>query len=190
VREHARVTEEHARELAETQATLQTIAELARQVSSTADPRGLVCETAVRTSGASVATLIEPDGRGGFQILDETGVESIVFEPIVRNDKPVGVLGLGWTEARSELDDRTANVVTYLAAEAGAAIERADLIAQLAVLANTDSLTGLSYGQPGIASTILPSCSAASRRSWADRMSESGSTVSTCTRARPERTRS
>jgi len=117
---HARVTEEHARELAETQATLQTIAELARQVSSTADPRGLVCETAVRTSGASVATLIEPDGRGGFQILDETGVESIVFEPIVRNDKPVGVLGLGWTEARSELDDRTANVVTYLAAEAGA----------------------------------------------------------------------
>ena len=190
VREHAREIEEHAREAAETQNALQTIAKLARDVSTTSDPRQLICETAVAVVGASLASLVEPVGRNGFQvtgaagipieferlqsdvrphaslrafyakeplfvpdvsvhegiselIIDATGVRSVVFEPIIRNDKPVGILSVGWVEPKDVLDDRTASVVAYLASEAGAAIERADLIAQLERLANTDPLTGV-----------------------------------------------
>ena len=45
-------------------------------------------------------------------------------------------------------------------------------------------------GGHGIESTILPSCSPRSRRSWAARVSASGKTESTWTRARPLRTSS
>jgi diguanylate cyclase (GGDEF)-like protein len=189
-RERAQEVEQHAREAAETQNALQTIARFARDVSATTDPRHLICRTAVEVVGASLASLVEPAGRGGFEvtgsagipiapeqlrtdvrpyaslrafyskqplfvpdvrvhegisdvIIAATGLRSIVYEPIIRNDTPVGILSVGWTEPRADLDERTANVVAYLAAEAGAAIERADLIAQLDVLANTDQLTGI-----------------------------------------------
>lgn len=76
-------------------------------------------------------------------VSDATELASVLYEPIMRNDRPVGVLCLGWREHRSEIDDRTSTVASFLAAEAGAAIERADLIAQLDALARTDELTGL-----------------------------------------------
>src|SRR5262249_17259723 len=151
--------------LAETQNALQSIALLAREISSTVDARRLICETAVRGSGAAVATLVEPDGRGGFHItgsagipmaleqlrsdarppaslraffsreavflpdvsvhegisqviVDATGVKSLVFEPIVRDEKPVGILGVAWAEPKESLDERTCNVISFLAAEA------------------------------------------------------------------------
>jgi diguanylate cyclase (GGDEF)-like protein len=190
VREQAEVAEEHAQELAETQAALHTVARLARHVSSSSDARALICRTAVSGAGATLATLVEPDGRGGFVmtgsagipidfetlrsdvrphaslrafysrspvfiadvgadegvsqlIVEATGLKSLVYEPIIRDEKPIGILCVGWTEPRSQLDDRTATVISYLAAEAGAAIERADLVNQLEILANTDPLTGL-----------------------------------------------
>jgi diguanylate cyclase (GGDEF)-like protein len=190
VREQARALEEHAHELAKTQAALQTVALLARQISSSSDARALICETAISGAGASLATLVEPDGRGGFQmtgsagipidferlrssvrpnaslrafyaraavfvadveshegvselIVKATGLKSMLYEPIIRDGRPVGILCVGWTTPRQQLDDRTATVIAFLAAEAGAAIERADLVDQLEVLANTDPLTGL-----------------------------------------------
>jgi diguanylate cyclase (GGDEF)-like protein len=186
----AGLARDHARELAETQTALQTIAQLAREVSSRADARRLICETAISGSGATVATVVEPDGRGGFHVtgsagipidfeqirqdvrpnaslrafysrerlfvadaathegissivIETTGVKSAVFEPIIRHDRPVGILAVGWTKRRNELDERTDTLISFLAAEAGAAIERADLIAQLDLLAHTDQLTGL-----------------------------------------------
>jgi diguanylate cyclase (GGDEF)-like protein len=189
-REHALVVEEHAREIDETQASLQAMAALARLVSSAPDARDLICVAAVSGSGATVATLVEPDNRGGFAVtgaagiplgLDEiqaevrpdaslrafysrervfiddataypglsqtlisrAGLKAVLFEPILRHDRPVGILCIGWNTPRAELDNRTAAVVSYLAAEAGAAIERADLVAQLDGLARTDPLTGL-----------------------------------------------
>jgi diguanylate cyclase (GGDEF)-like protein len=189
-RERALEVEQHAREVAETQSALQTIARFARDVSATTNPRQLICKTAVEVVGASLASLVEPAGRGGFEVtgsagiplapeqlradvrpsaslrafyskhslfvpdvsahegisdvvIAATGLRSIVYEPIIRNDRPVGILSVGWIEPKSDLDERTASVVAYLAAEAGAAIERADLITQLDVLANTDPLTGL-----------------------------------------------
>ena len=189
-REHAALVEQHASELAETQASLQAMAQLARKVSSAADARDLICVAAVSGSAATLATLVEPDGSGGFSVTGAAGIpldleqiragvrpdaslrafysrervfvadtashpglsplliekarlKSVVFEPILRDDGPVGILCVGWDVPRTELDNRTATVISYLAAEAGAAIERADLVAQLDQLARTDQLTTL-----------------------------------------------
>jgi diguanylate cyclase (GGDEF)-like protein len=189
-REHAILVEQHVQELAATHASLQAMAELAREVSSSPHARDLICEAAMSGSGAALATLVEPDGQGGFYVtgtaginhdlervraevrpnasvrafyarerlfipdtadhpglspllIESGGVKSVVFEPILRHEKPVGILCVGWSEPRAELDDRTATVISYLAAEAGAAIERADLVAQLDRLARTDQLTDL-----------------------------------------------
>jgi diguanylate cyclase (GGDEF)-like protein len=189
-RESEAHAELHAREEAETQTSLQTMAELAREISTAADSRDLICVAAVSGAGATLATLIEPDGQGGFSVtgaagiplaleriqaevqpdaslrafysrervfitdtsshaglspllIDRAGLKTVVFEPILRHDKPVGILCIGWKVARATLDNRTATVISYLAAEAGAAIERADLVAQLDQLARTDQLTQL-----------------------------------------------
>ena len=189
-REHEAHAELHAREGAETQASLQAMAELAREISGAADARDLICVAAVSGAGATLATLVEPDGQGGFSVtgaagiplaleriqaevqpdaslrafysrervfitdtathaglspllIDRAGLQTVVFEPILRHDKPVGILCIGWKVARPALDSRTATVISYLAAEAGAAIERADLVAQLDQLARTDQLTRL-----------------------------------------------
>ncbi len=71
------------------------------------------------------------------------GVVSMLFEPIVRNGVPVGVLSVGWTHRVASLDEHTALAVTLLAIEAAVAIERADLVTRLSGLAETDDLTGL-----------------------------------------------
>jgi diguanylate cyclase (GGDEF)-like protein len=76
-------------------------------------------------------------------LIETTGVRSVVFEPIVRHGLAVGVLGVGWSTARDEVDAKTDAVISYLAAEAGSAIERADLLARLATQARTDDLTQL-----------------------------------------------
>lgn len=190
VRASARRLEQHAQELADTQNALRAMAVLAREVSANADARNLICRAAVEGASASLATLVEPDGKGGFYVtgaagipidlpqmradvrpsaslrafyasertfiadvstnpgvsstvIEATGLRSIVYEPIVRGDRPVGVLCVGWDQQRPALDERTTAVVSYLAAEAGAAIERSDLVAQLDQLARTDQLTGL-----------------------------------------------
>jgi diguanylate cyclase (GGDEF)-like protein len=76
-------------------------------------------------------------------LIQKARIKSVVFEPILRHGQPVGILCIGWNKQRAELDSRTTAVISYLAAEAGAAIERADLVAQLDQLARTDQLTAL-----------------------------------------------
>ena len=71
------------------------------------------------------------------------GIASALFEPILRDGVPVGVLAIGWATPRSEIDGRTHAIVQFLAAEAGAAIERSDLITQLDGQARSDPLTSL-----------------------------------------------
>ncbi len=72
-----------------------------------------------------------------------TGLVSMLFEPIVRNDEPIGVLSVGWPRRVSDLDERTARAVQVLSIDAAVAIERADLLSTLTQLAGTDELTGL-----------------------------------------------
>lgn len=70
-------------------------------------------------------------------------VVSALFEPILQGDHAVGVLAVGWAERIEAPSDRHAQALSVLALEAGAAIERADLLAQLSRQSLTDVLTGL-----------------------------------------------
>jgi diguanylate cyclase (GGDEF)-like protein len=76
-------------------------------------------------------------------ITQATGIVSVVFEPILRDGSSVGVLAVGWRTPRDSVDAKTDAILRVLATEAGAAIERADLLAQLDGLARSDPLTGL-----------------------------------------------
>ena len=76
-------------------------------------------------------------------IVEATGIISALYEPILREGRPVGVLCAAWATPRSHLDPKTMAVVQYLAAEAGSAIERSDLMARLSGQARTDQLTTL-----------------------------------------------
>jgi diguanylate cyclase (GGDEF)-like protein len=76
-------------------------------------------------------------------IVRATGIVSALYEPILREGRPVGVLCAAWASPRSHLDPKTLAVAQYLAAEAGAAIERSDLVARLNGQARTDQLTTL-----------------------------------------------
>ena len=76
-------------------------------------------------------------------VVEATGMISALFEPILRNGAPVGVLAVGWPHRVEDLGARATQAVVLLAAEAASAIERADLLARLRMLAETDELTGL-----------------------------------------------
>ena len=72
-----------------------------------------------------------------------TGFVSMLFEPIVRSGVPIGVLSVGWNRRVRDVDSRVLQAVEILAVEAAVAIERADFLARLSDLADTDELTGL-----------------------------------------------
>ncbi|HET8968499.1 MAG TPA: sensor domain-containing diguanylate cyclase, partial [Gaiellaceae bacterium] len=71
------------------------------------------------------------------------GVVSMLFEPITRHGVPVGVLSVGWPYGVSAIDRSVLQAVELLAVEAAVAIERADFLARISDLAETDELTGL-----------------------------------------------
>jgi diguanylate cyclase (GGDEF)-like protein len=92
--------------------------------------------------------LLVPDVRSDGQLArrlaaDSPQIVSALYEPIVRNGVTIGVLAVGWTERVAAIDSRRAQAVQLLALEAGAALERADLVAQLRQSSLTDELTGL-----------------------------------------------
>ena len=65
------------------------------------------------------------------RVVEATGAVSALWQPVVGDGAPVGVLIVAWDRLRSELSDRAAAVVGLFAAEAAVAIERADLMARL-----------------------------------------------------------
>jgi diguanylate cyclase (GGDEF)-like protein len=71
------------------------------------------------------------------------GSQSALYEPVMLDDRTVGVLYIAWTRRMRRLEDRAFSVAGLLAAEAAFVIERADLTARLERLARTDDLTGL-----------------------------------------------
>lgn len=70
-------------------------------------------------------------------------VVSALFEPILQGERAVGVLAVGWAERIEAPSHRHAQALSVLALEAGATIERADLLARLSRQSMTDDLTGL-----------------------------------------------
>jgi diguanylate cyclase (GGDEF)-like protein len=66
----------------------------------------------------------------------------VLAEPLLRGTEPVGVLVVGWPRA-VEVDSSRATVISLLAHEVSAVVERADLLSRVTDLASTDPLTGL-----------------------------------------------
>ncbi len=89
-----------------------------------------------------VADLSSHDGaaQGGREDLN---VVSALWQPVIRNGVPIGVLTLAWEERVADPGERVRSLMGLLAAEAAVAIERADLLARLETVARTDDLTGL-----------------------------------------------
>jgi diguanylate cyclase (GGDEF)-like protein/PAS domain S-box-containing protein len=75
--------------------------------------------------------------------VDELGVVSALWQPVLRNGVSIGVLTVAWEERVEELSERISALMGLLAAEAAVAIERADLLSRLEAVARTDDLTGL-----------------------------------------------
>ena len=96
---------------------------------------------------ASGTAYFSPDALGDARLPQEevrrAGVVSMLFEPIMRGDTTVGVLSVGWDRRVESVDQPTTQAVMLLAIEAAVAIERADLLAGLSRMAETDELTGL-----------------------------------------------
>ena len=75
--------------------------------------------------------------------VDQLGIVSALFEPVLLDDRPVAVLAAGWRRRVDDPGQRRLAIAALLAAEAAVAIERADLVARLREQALVDGLTGL-----------------------------------------------
>jgi diguanylate cyclase (GGDEF)-like protein len=114
---------------------------LGTRITLGAEPSGAaVAHTSKRSFFVSDAT---EHAAVSQRLCQEASLSSLHFEPVVREDESVGVLVLGWRERIFQLPHVTASGLRMLAAEAGIALDRADLLAQLEASARTDDLTGL-----------------------------------------------
>ena len=68
------------------------------------------------------------------RLVHATGAVSALWQPVVGDGAPVGVLVVAWQRTFARLSDRAAAVVGLFAAEAAVALERADLLARLETL--------------------------------------------------------
>lgn len=75
--------------------------------------------------------------------VEEMGAVSVMLEPVRRGEAVVGVLAVVWRRRVRTPSTPGAMAIRLLAAEAGVAIERCDMLTQLESLARTDPLTGL-----------------------------------------------
>jgi diguanylate cyclase (GGDEF)-like protein len=89
------------------------------------------------------------DPRASVRLSRHTGAGAVLFEPVTREGHRTAVLVIGFHESRQQVPESALYLVELLAAEIGAAIDRADLVELLATQSRSDPLTG-----------------AANRRSW------------------------
>lgn len=83
------------------------------------------------------------DERADQEIARRVGIRAGSFQPIIRDGATIGVLVVGWRQPIEALSPRIASLLALFATQVAAVLERADLMARLADLARTDSLTGL-----------------------------------------------
>jgi diguanylate cyclase (GGDEF)-like protein len=83
------------------------------------------------------------DPRVSRRLLEATGAASVLFEPVMLGHECVGVLCVAWRTQVRALRSSAVEGVGLLAAEAGVAMERGDLVHRVSELARTDPLTGL-----------------------------------------------
>ncbi len=106
---------------------------------SPSSPAGI----AFRTGEPVLATgLAQHDGVDERR-LAHAGIASALFEPIVQDGGPVGVLAVGWTPPAGRVDEDASEAIRLLAAESAALFTHADELRELVERANRDALTGL-----------------------------------------------
>jgi diguanylate cyclase (GGDEF)-like protein len=95
-----------------------------------------------RAAGAVVGEMCGAgEVTGGLHHL--TDGTAVLYEPLVLDGRPVGILAAGWRDGARRLPDRTITLVSMVAAEAAVAIDRESLLTKLEYLARRDELTGL-----------------------------------------------
>ena len=77
------------------------------------------------------------------QLVQATGLRSLLYQPVFVAGEAVGVLSIGWREPVAELGGRQTNLVALAAGEAASAIERLSAMRHWQDAALTDPLTGL-----------------------------------------------
>jgi diguanylate cyclase (GGDEF)-like protein len=140
-------------------------------LSDSAAARPALCSAAARVTEAAAAVLWEPgaDGRSlvasaaagaepacreipftgppagapqAFTTARTISSRARLFKPIMREDRPIGVLELGWAEP-AVIDRSRLALADLLAVEVAVTLERVSLLAELEKIARTDELTGL-----------------------------------------------
>jgi diguanylate cyclase (GGDEF)-like protein len=104
---------------------------------------GSVCAAVLASGRQRFVGDLRTAGRVDAVSVERTGAVSALFEPVLLDDRPIGVLVVAWRSRIGEPDGRVRSIATLLAAEAAVAIERADLVARLTEQALVDGLTGL-----------------------------------------------
>ena len=87
------------------------------------------------------------DARGRTEVNQELvkrfGVVGVLFQPIIRDGTPTGVLAVYWDRVLTGLEDDVSRLIGLLAIEGSVAMERTETHARLERVARTDDLTGL-----------------------------------------------
>jgi diguanylate cyclase (GGDEF)-like protein len=104
---------------------------------------GSVCAFVLASGRQRFVGDLRTAGRVDAASVESTGAVSALFEPVLLDERPIGVLVVAWRSRIGEPDGRVRSIATLLAAEAAVAIERADLVARLTEQALVDGLTGL-----------------------------------------------
>jgi PAS domain S-box-containing protein len=65
------------------------------------------------------------------QLVEASGLVTALWQPVLRDGKPVGVLLVAWDRPVTLISDRAAAVVGLFAAEAAVAVERVDILARM-----------------------------------------------------------
>jgi diguanylate cyclase (GGDEF)-like protein len=100
---------------------------------------------AARAYGDKQARFSSSAAERSFE-LDEQALATVtcaLWQPVARNDTTTAVLSLYWTRPIEPPQQGVRGTIALLAAQAGIAIERANLVTQLESSARTDELTGL-----------------------------------------------
>ena len=118
------------------------------------DPRTHTCATAqawrTRTRIYLANAAIDPHSS---KLAEHTKARALLCQPVTRRGRTKALLAVGFSESHQHAPTSALYLVDLLAAEIGAAIDRADMVALLATQSRRDSLTG-----------------AANRRSWDEEM--------------------
>lgn|GEM_PF-564848 len=118
------------------------------------DPRTHSCATAQAwRTGTRIYLADAAVDPHSSKLAEHTKARALLCQPVTRHGRTTAVLVVGFSESHQHAPASALYLVELLAAEIGAAIDRADMVALLAAQSRRDSLTG-----------------AANRRSWDEEM--------------------